>query len=85
MIIIGVNRIDNQYKGMITNLAMRMLFLVAIDLGNISPKIKIRKVIMPVAIPTALSETSLIVTAVAMAEAPTFTMLLPMRIVESNR
>ena len=54
MKIIGAKRIDNQYNGMMTSLAMRILFLVAIDLGKISPKIKIRKVMMPVAIPTAL-------------------------------
>ena len=80
-----MNKIDSQYKGMITNLATRTLFRVAIDLGIISPKIKMRAVMMPVAIPTALLATRSIIMAVASAAAPTFTRLLPMRMVESNR
>ena len=83
--IIGLNRIDSQNRGIITNRAIRILFRVAKDLGKISPKIKIRKVMMPVAIPTALLDTILRVIAVASAEAPTLTILLPMRIVDSKR
>ena len=68
-----------------TTLAMRTLLRVAMDLGIISPKINMRAVIRPVAIPTAWLATRSIVMDVASAAAPTFTRLFPIRMVESSR
>ena len=84
-IISGVNKIESQYNGKMTRRAIKMLLRVAMDLGKISPKIKIKKVMTPVAIPTAWLANKSIVIAVAIAEAPTLTRLLPMRMVESSR
>jgi len=67
-----------------TILAMAKLFWVAIDLGKISPKIRMTAVITPVAMPTAWLATRSMVTAVARAEAAILTMLLPIRIVERS-
>ncbi len=70
--------------GNITALDTKILFLVDMDFGKISPKIRIIIVITPVAIPTALFENIFKETAVAKAAAPTFTTLLPIRIVERS-
>jgi len=62
-------------------LAMRRLFLVAMDLGKTSPKTSIRKVIPPVAIPTAKFGNVFMARVVARAAAPTLTRLFPIKMV----
>jgi len=54
---------------------------LANDLGKISPKMRMSIVIIPVAIPTALDLKVEMAMDVAMAEAPIFTRLFPIRIV----
>jgi hypothetical protein len=54
---------------------------VAVDLGITSPNTRIRKVMMPVAKPTAWLGNRSMTTDVARAAAPTFTILFPIRIV----
>ena len=64
-----------------TRRPIKMLFLVATDLGRISPKISMNNVMIPVAIPTALLAKISIARDVAIAEAPILTRLFPIRMV----
>jgi hypothetical protein len=70
-----------KYRIGAVNSAISVANFAATDLGIISPKVRIKNVIIPVAIPTPSGPNWLVIKNVIIADDPTFTILFPIRIV----